>query len=176
LAKLPNLPIITLRPTAVYGPRDKDIFIILKQFAKGFEPYIGRVEQRLSFIYVRDLARITVNTLSCDWSNRTYNLSDGNAYHRYALADFTKQLLNKKTFKIHFPLKLIKALTRILEKVYTYSSKTPTLNAEKLNELNAPNWICDISSAIRELDFKAEYNLKQGLAESYAWYKENKWL
>jgi nucleoside-diphosphate-sugar epimerase len=58
-----KLPMIILRPTAVYGSRDKDIFIILKTFNSGFEPYIGRGAQQLSFVYVKDLAAVSVNAL-----------------------------------------------------------------------------------------------------------------
>ncbi len=58
-----DLPLIVLRPTAVYGPRDRDIFILLKTLTHGVEPYIGRQDQKLSFIYVKDLAAITVQAL-----------------------------------------------------------------------------------------------------------------
>jgi nucleoside-diphosphate-sugar epimerase len=37
-----KLPLVVLRPTAVYGSRDKEIFVILKTFNSGFEPYIGK--------------------------------------------------------------------------------------------------------------------------------------
>jgi UDP-glucose 4-epimerase len=176
LATLTQLPLITLRPTAVYGPRDKDIFIILKQFSKGFEPYIGNIEQHLSFVYVRDLANITVKALFAPGNHKTYNVSDGKIYNRYALANYTKQILNKKTFKIHLPVVLIKALAGLLEKVYAYSSKTPALNIEKLSELNAANWICDIQNVTKDLNYLPEYDLKKGLEETFAWCKKNNWL
>jgi UDP-glucose 4-epimerase len=176
LTTISNLPLVTLRPTAVYGPRDTGIYIILKQFSKGFEPYIGRIEQHLSFIYVKDLARITLSALLSPISNKTYNLSDGKTYNRYALANFSKQVLNKKTIKVHLPLLLIKALAAFLEWAYAYSSKTPALNIEKLNELNAANWICDINNVTRDLNYLPEYDLKKGLEDTFAWYKNNNWI
>ena len=60
LRKFPDVNFTILRPTAVYGPRDRDIFIFFKQLAGGIEPYIGRMEQKLSFIYVTDLAKAAV--------------------------------------------------------------------------------------------------------------------
>ncbi|HEX8357393.1 MAG TPA: NAD-dependent epimerase/dehydratase family protein, partial [Segetibacter sp.] len=100
-----NLPVVTLRPTAVYGSRDRDIFIILKTFSKGFEPYIGRNEQQLSFVYVKDLAAVTVNGLFApNASGKTYNITDGKCYSRYEMANITKNVLGRKTFKIHLPL------------------------------------------------------------------------
>lgn len=47
LAQIQNLPLITFRPTAVYGPREKDIFILIKTIKAGFELYIGKQEQEL---------------------------------------------------------------------------------------------------------------------------------
>jgi UDP-glucose 4-epimerase len=176
LKALPLLPLITLRPTAVYGPRDTGIFIILKQFSKGFEPYIGKIEQHLSFIYVKDLAKITVDALQSAVVNKTYNLSDGKVYNRYALANFTKEVLNRKTFKVHLPIGLIKTLAGFLEKIYARSGKTPALNIEKLSELNAVNWICDINNVTQDLNYLPEYDLKNGLVDTFAWYKKNNWL
>ena len=77
LSKFPEINFTILRPTAVYGPRDKDIYIFFKQLAAGIEPYIGRMEQKLSFIYVTDLAKAAVNALY-KGHQQTFNLSDGN--------------------------------------------------------------------------------------------------
>ena len=63
LKAIPGLNYTILRPTGVYGPRDKDFLIPLKQFAKGLELYIGAAPQKLSFIYVKDLAKASVNAL-----------------------------------------------------------------------------------------------------------------
>lgn len=173
---LSPLPLITLRPTAVYGPRDTGIYIILKQFSKGFEPYIGRIDQHLSFIYVVDLAKITVKALFSPIVRKTYNLTDGKTYDRYALAKFSKEVLNKKTIRLHLPLLLIKALAGFLERLYVRSSKTPALNIEKLNELNAVNWICDIKNVTQDLNYLPEYDLKKGLTDTFAWYKKHNWI
>ncbi len=176
LAALPALPLIILRPTAVYGPRDKDIFIILKKISQGLEPYIGTTQQQLSFIYVNDLAQITIKALKANVTRKSYNVSDGKIYSRYDMADFTKQILNRKTFKIHIPLFIIRVLAGFLEKIYAYSSKTPALNIEKLNELNAINWICDITNIQADLNFSPQYDLKTGLKQTFLWYQKHRWL
>jgi len=176
LTPLTSLPLLTLRPTAVYGPRDEGIFIILKTFSKGFEPYIGKQAQQLSFIYVKDLAAITVTALFSNLSQKTYNVSDGKAYDRYALANLTKKILNKKTLKIHLPVAIIKVLAGFMERIYANSPKTPALNIEKLNELTAANWICSINKIQCDLNYLPKYDLESGLTESLQWYKQNQLL
>jgi len=170
-----NFPLTILRPTAVYGPREKDILIILQTIAKGIEPYIGKVAQQLSFVYVKDLAQAVINAL-LSTQNGTYNITDGNCYNRYELANITKDVLGKKTFKFHLPYNMVKVIALLLEKTYAFTNKTPALNIEKLNELTAINWCCNINKAKDELMFNPNYNLQRGLKESLDWYQQNKWL
>ncbi len=172
-----DLPLIVLRPTAVYGSRDKDIFIILKTFSRGLEPYIGKKVQQLSFVYAKDLALASVNALSTEHdANGTYNITDGNCYTRYEMANITKNVLGRKTIKFHLPMTVVKGLAVLLEKTYGILDKTPALNVEKLNELTAANWCCSIEKAQRNLNYNPAYNLQQGLKEALEWYKQNQWF
>ncbi len=86
LQELPLLPLIVLRPTAVYGPRERDILIVLRAISRGIEAYIGRVEQQLSFVYVKDLASVAINALFSEVSAVAFNISDGRSYGQYELA------------------------------------------------------------------------------------------
>ncbi|MXV16244.1 NAD-dependent epimerase/dehydratase family protein [Hufsiella ginkgonis] len=177
LAEIPGLPLTVIRPTAVYGPRERDLFILINTIANGFEPYIGRNKQQLSFVYVKDLAEIVVNTLTKTVNaGNAYNISDGAAYDKYRFGEITRKLLDKRTVKFHIPLVLVKGLAFFMEKAYTFSSAPPVLNQEKMHELTAENWVCSIAEAKEDLDFVPKYNLESGLEETIKWYRENKWL
>jgi UDP-glucose 4-epimerase len=175
IKKIDGLNYTILRPTAVYGPRDKDIFIFLKQVAKGVEPYIGRIQQKLSFIYVSDLAKASILALWTGDKN-SYNLADGKFYNRYELANITRKILNVKTIKFHIPVKFVKMIAFISEKVSSLSNKAPVINMEKLNELKAVNWSCSIEKAKHDLSFYPAHDLQAGLTEAFSWYKSNNWL
>ncbi|GAB3936478.1 NAD-dependent epimerase/dehydratase family protein [Mucilaginibacter myungsuensis] len=170
-----GLNCIILRPTAVYGPRDKDIFIALKQFSKGFEPYIGRTEQKMSFIYVTDLAKAAVRALY-NGKNQAYNLSDGNFYDRYQLANITTGILRVKTYKVHLPVKFIKIVAGLADIFGSLRKQAPVLSREKLHELTAVNWYCAIDEAKHDLGFYPQHDLNSGLNETISWYKANGWL
>lgn len=176
LKEIKDLPYVTLRPTAVYGPREKDIFILLKTIKRGFDPYISRQLQRLSFVYVKDLAKVAVQALRAAQNRVSYNLSDGKSYDRYALADITKQILGRKTFRFHIPLGAVKLLAGILEVVHAKSNTVPALNREKLSELTAENWNCSIAQIQKDLGYDPEYDLEKGLLQTLQWYKKYKWL
>jgi nucleoside-diphosphate-sugar epimerase len=175
LKTIDGLNYTILRPTAVYGPRDTGIFIFFKQLAKGIEPYIGNKQQKLSFIYVKDVAKAAIKALY-GGNNKTFNLSDGNFYNRYELGTITKEVLNLKTIKFHLPVNFVKIIAVVSEKISSLSNKAAILNIEKLDELMAVNWSCDVEKAQSELGFYPTYNLQSGLTETLNWYKANKWL
>lgn len=170
-----KIPLTILRPTAIYGPRDKDIFIIIKTINRGFDPYIGKFLQQLSFVHARDVADVAIQALS---ANKTgiYNISDGNNYSRYQFADIARKILKKNPIRIHIPMPLIKVLVYFLETTNGWINKPTVINREKLHELAAKNWICDISKAKAELDFSPKFNLETGLKDSIQWYQSNKLL
>jgi len=176
LSALDSLPSIVLRPTAVYGPRDRDIFIILKTIAQGLEPYIGRKPQQLSFIYVKDLAAVSIGALLSSVVKGSYNVSDGGSYDRYELANITKEILHKKTLKVHIPMGMVKAMAFVQETLGRMQGSMPALNQDKLAELTAANWSCSIDSIRKDLGFSPRYTLAQGLDETLQWYKANRWL
>ena len=175
LKTIHHLKYTVLRPTAVYGPRDTGIYLAFKQFAKGIEPYIGTGKQKLSFIYVKDLATASIKALYTG-HQKGYNLSDGNFYDRFELADITKSVLGVKTFKFHLSVKFVKFITTVSEFICSLRNQTPILNTEKLNELTAVNWFCNIDDARHELGFYPSYNLKAGVTETISWYKAHNWL
>ncbi|MFD2287036.1 NAD-dependent epimerase/dehydratase family protein [Pedobacter petrophilus] len=176
LSQILNLPLIVFRPTAVYGPREKDIFILIKGINSGFELHAGKQEQQLSFIYVTDLAKVMIEALASDVVNKTYNLSDGNVYSKFSLAAYVRKALNKKPVVLEVPMPIIRGLAWTLEKTLGFFDKVPALNIDKVNEITAANWICDIDKVQKDLGFVPQYQLETGLNETIAWYKENKWL
>ena len=176
LQEIKDLPLVVIRPTAVYGPREKDILILFKTINKGLEPYIGKFIQQLSFIYVKDLARIVINALGKEIKNKSYNVSDGHVYNRYALADFAKKVLQKKTVKFHLPVSTVSGLASLMDLLYKNSRETPALNSEKMAELTAVNWACSIKNIKHDLDYTPRFDLEQGIEETLIWYKNNHWL
>ena len=171
-----DIPVTILRPTAIYGPREKDIFIITQYLNKRFEPYIGRAAQKLSFVYSKDVAELAVKILRLKNVNGAYNITDGNEYSRYDYADIVKNILGKKSLKMHLPVLMIKGILFAAERMSRAMNKVPAVSNEKLGELMAENWICDIDKARHDLNFTPAYDLQKGLKESIEWYRMNKWL
>ncbi|RZM23204.1 MAG: hypothetical protein EOO88_26945 [Pedobacter sp.] len=84
--------------------------------------------------------------------------------------------MNKKTLKFHLPIGIVATMAAFMELVYKNSTATPTLNKEKMAELTAVNWACNIEQAKQDLGYDPQFDLEKGLLETVSWYKTNKWL
>lgn len=175
--KFSDKPITIFRPTAVYGPKEKDLFILFDTLNKGIDPYIGKEPQKLSFVYVKDLVKVLVQGCVTEQVGlQFYNISDGQVYSRFAMADIFKDTFSRKPIRLFIPFFVVSTMAKISEFLYKSSKQTPTLYPERLGELTAANWACDISKAENFLGYKPSYDLTKGLKESLLWYKENNWL
>ena len=166
-----------IRPTAVYGPREKDLFTVYDLINKGIEMTVGMTDQKLTFIYVKDLVRVILDSTLDSRKNVAYFVSDLEIYSSTLYNELIRKALGRKRgFKLRLPIPLVKTLGFIVEKAGKLTGSYPALNIEKVNELEAKSWNCDTSNLVTELNFKPKYRLEEGLQESIAWYKEHNWL
>lgn len=170
-------PYIILRPTGVYGPREKDYFLMIKTIASGFDFEVGYQKQYLSFIYVKDLVKAAYMSADSKLTNKTYFVADGKSYIGADFRMIVQSLLSKKRLiAIKLPLIFIKLVAMLSEKWANLTGNMSTLNRDKYKIIKQRNWNCDITPIQNDLGFSADYDLEKGLTESIQWYKQQKWI
>ena len=177
LAHIPDLNYIILRPTGVYGPREKDYFLMAKSIIQRVDFSVGYKPQTITFIYVRDLVEAAYLALSHGESGRAYFITDG---HNYSSRDFSnllqKELNIRGVLHIKAPIWFLKLVCCINGGLANLFGKTTTLNMDKFNILKQRNWQCDIRPAEQELGYRPQYPLERGVKETVNWYIQNGWL
>jgi len=172
-----GFPYIILRPTGVYGPRDKDYFLMLKSIKKGLELAAGYEPQMLTFIYAKDLAKAAFLAAESVFTQKTYTVSDGNTYSDETYTQLAKNELGKRhVLKLRVPLILLKTVSIAAELFSKISKKPSTLNRDKYKIMKRRDWTCDTTPLMQELGFQAEYDLEHGIRECVAWYTNHGWL
>lgn len=171
-----EIPWLIFRPTIVYGPGEKDLFQIFKMVNNRLNVQPGLNPSKLTFIYVRDLASLLVNSVTSQHSHKAYFVTDGRTYLGDALAGFISEALGKRTFRLRVPIPVVSLLAKISEVIAGRTGKYPILNQDKVNEIKARNWACDTRDLVADFDFNPAYDLPAGVRETIQWYKENRWL
>jgi nucleoside-diphosphate-sugar epimerase len=171
IRSLNNFPYIILRPTGVYGPREKDYYLAFKTIKNRLEPYLATKKQHLTFLHVLDFARLSFDALESGIKNKSYFVTDLNYYTAMEFNAIIKKLLNKKTITVVFPKWFVKPFLFLNEKISCLFGKPTTLNSDKYNELIAKNWLCNSNGIVDDFAFSPEFNLENGVKQTIQWFK-----
>jgi nucleoside-diphosphate-sugar epimerase len=166
-----RLQSVILRFPAVYGPRDRDILMLLRCVQRGLMPVLG---DAFSAVHVRDAARSALLAAEKDVaSGSVYYVADGSSYRFADMATLFEKLMGRKPLLIKLPAWLVRTAGWFSESL---SREGSVFNADKARELTQQCWVCAPDKARAELGFEAEYDLERGMRETIAWYRENGWL
>ena len=170
-------PFVILRPTGVYGPRERDYFMMAKSIKAHTDFAVGFKQQDITFVYVTDVVQAIFLALEKGKTGRKYFLSDGEVYQSTTFSDLIrKELGNPWWIRITAPIWLLRVITFCGEYIGHLTGKVTALNNDKYYIMRQRNWRCDISPAQKELGYQPQVKLEEGVKRSIKWYKENGWL
>jgi nucleoside-diphosphate-sugar epimerase len=171
------LPYVILRPTGVYGPRERDYFMMVKSIKAHTDFAVGFKQQDITFVYVTDVVQAIFLALEKGETGRCYFLSDGEVYQSSTFSNLIrKELGNPWWIRITAPLWLLRVITFCGEYIGHLTGKVTALNNDKYHIMKQRNWRCDISPARQELGYDPQVKLEEGVHKSIEWYKKNNWL
>lgn len=170
-------PVVILRPTAVYGPRDTDVFELFRWASKGFLLDIKGGERFMNWCYVEDVAEALLlaeerplpsGTIYFVAENRDYSTSE---FHR-----IIQKTGNVKARTVKVPYWMGYAIGAASEAAGFLRGRATIINRQKVREGGAKYWTCDLGPIQAELGFRSRYSLEAGLEKTWKWYRENGWI
>jgi len=172
-----DIPVVMLRPAAIYGPRDVEILDAFKSIQRGLFPVIAGGRSKTIWIYASDCADACLQAIDKDVpSGSTYFVDDGCGAidMRQMFSDF-ERALGKKALRAPLPLPLLMTVARGVEVFGRLTNRPVMLTREKANML-VQDWICSSEATRRELGWKPKVPWSDGVPKAVAWYRENGWL
>ncbi len=162
-----RLPFTILRPTGVYGPREKDYMLMADSIRKGLDTAVGYKQQDLTFVFVKDVVQAVFKSMkSPNTIGNAYFLSDGEVYSSRDFCDLIIGEMGKKhVLRITFPLWVLRLVCAVSDAWMHVSGKLSTLNNDHYNILKQRNWRCDITPAQRDFGYAPEWKLPEGVRE-----------
>jgi nucleoside-diphosphate-sugar epimerase len=177
LKSVEGFPYTIFRCTGVYGPHERDYYLMIKSIKRGFDFSVGYRKQMLTFIYVKDLVVGVMDALERGPLYKAYFISEDRAYTQQEFRQIVCEELGKKhVLPVTCPLWVVKRVCSVAEWIGKVTLKASTLNRDKFKILKQRNWQCDTSEARRDFDFNPRYSLREGIREAIAWYREAGWL
>lgn len=177
LADVEDLDYIILRPTGVYGPRERDYFLMADSIRKHIDFAVGFTPQAITFIYVLDLVEACFLALTRGECGRAYLLSDGATYDSRAFSDLLQREMGvRNVLHITAPVCFLQIVCQLNTWLSKLTGKMSALNMDKFHILRQRNWKCDIEPARKELGYTPQWTLARGVEAAVDWYKKEGWL
>jgi nucleoside-diphosphate-sugar epimerase len=173
-----ELPIVTIRPPMIYGPRDTESFAFFQSISRRFLPYLGSGENTLSVVYATDAASACIQAITADVpSGNRYFVDDGMVYvWKDMLSDIEDALGKKALVRFSIPFSVFRAAAFASETFGKIAGKAMMLTLDKVNELSAPHWVCDSTDTRRDLGWTPQVKWREGTRLAVEWYRANGWL
>lgn len=172
-----EIPYIIFRPTGIYGPRDRDYYLMFESIAKGFDFSVGFRKQMLTFIYAEDLAQAVYDALAQAPVRQIYCISEPRAYSQREFRKLAMEAMGRRNvIPVRLPLWAVRAVSAVAEKIGVARQKPSTLNSDKYKIMKQRNWNVDTSKAELDFGFRATTSLAEGIRKTVAWYRKEKWL
>jgi nucleoside-diphosphate-sugar epimerase len=161
-----GIPWTILRPSAVYGPGDRDFLLVFKLLKLRIALRLGGI---ISLIYIDDLIEAILKAYKSSNSlGEIFFIAHPESCEVRTFVEEATELLIRSKPVVYLPgkpLKLALLLKPILKK------KNAALTEDKLRELFAKNWVCSTEKASTLLDFTAKTPLTTGLQKTISWYR-----
>ncbi|SRR5579884_929643 len=169
-------PVTIVRPPVVYGPRDRDTLLFFRVARYGLVPRLA-VIRALSIVHVADLVRgIRRAAETPAAANRVYFLANEQPVSLPELAEPIARALGARPIPVPVPVTSLFAVAALAELLARLTGRITPITRNKVREATQREWVCDPSRAARELGWRAEIPLLDGLRETAAWYRQAGWL
>ena len=166
-----------VRPPVVYGPRDTDVYQMIRAVARGWMLRIGRAERPFSLIYVQDLVDGILAAANSEGAGgRVFYVAHPAPASWDKFGAAAARLMGRSARTLAIPEKAAYAVGLCAEWWNRLSGKPGILSRDKVAEACCAGWVCDTSRACRELRFCASTGLEDGLRRTIEWYREAGWL
>ncbi|QHA87942.1 NAD-dependent epimerase/dehydratase family protein [Serratia rhizosphaerae] len=168
LATASDIALGIFRPTAVYGPGDKELKPLFNGLLRGVLPRLGAPEAKLSFLHVSDLVRAVSQWLLAQPAQpNIYELCDGVAggYNWLRLREIGAAVRQGPVRLVGIPLPL---LTFIADAGTLWSRLTkqePMLTRSKIRELTHRDWSASNQRLSQHINWFPQVSLERALRE-----------
>jgi nucleoside-diphosphate-sugar epimerase len=173
-----KIPVTVLRPPAIYGPRDVEMFAFFQMVSYGVAIKMGGGFDAMSIVFGEDCADACIAAIEKDVpSGSVYFVHDGEPRSFDAMADAIAKALDLETWgRPTVPIPVLRVAARFSEAFGKAANKAMMFTQDKVNELAIKDFELDLTPTRDELGWTAKVSFPDGAKRTAKWYRDNRWL
>lgn len=164
-----------MRPPAIYGPRDTDVFEFFKMAARGIVALPGG-ERWLTVAWVGDVVRSIVAAACCPAGGTTYHLGETTPVTLDALIATLCAAGDVRAKIVRLPPAMVSGAGMVGSALQRLGWKRLPLTSDKTRELLARHWTARTSDSLEALGVGGVMSFGDGARSTWSWYRQSGWL
>lgn len=177
LVRAAGLPIVIVRPSSVYGPRDRDFLEVFRQLRRPVALQASPAWHRLSLVHVQDVVSVLRVLATRDEAlGRTFFVEDGAPVTWAGVYDEVSSVLRRSPRRLTVPAAMLRLAAIGSEGVARMRGVDPLLTRAKLDLARHPYWLCDATGLRETFNWRPSIVREDGWARTYEWYREARWI
>jgi nucleoside-diphosphate-sugar epimerase len=176
LVKASGLDWTIVRPPAIYGPRDREMFELFRM-ARWRVLAMPPKQGRASLVHVDDLARLLLALVPHHRStfHKVFEPDDGRpgGWSHYELARAIGWAVRARPWVLHLSQRMLGWVAMADAKLRKDKAK---LTPDRVGYMCHPDWVVRERMRVPRAIWQARIETRQGLEATAAWYREQGWL
>ena len=172
------LPWAIVRPTAVYGPGDRDFLSIFAMAKRGVAVFPGIRNAAINAIYIGDLIPgLVAAGTSPAAVGKTWFLGDDTVHPWKEIYSVIAEVVGQeRKVELAIPRGLLGMAGAVGDVVGAVTGRPSIVNSSKATLATPRYWLCSSARARQELGFQPRTSLREGMRMTYDWYLRHRWL
>ncbi len=171
-----RMNVAIIRPPAIYGPGDIEMFSFFQILDNRIRPYLGNWNRRIQLVHVDDLCygvRLALKAKTN--SGAIYFIAESQSYKYCEIVDHLRKAVGRAALPLYIPGLTLKILAFFSENIMKALGRSPMFTIEKACEI-LENWEVSVEKAERELGYKSQIPFSEGARQTFYWYRDQGWL
>ncbi len=172
-----RLPVTIVRPSSVYGEREKDLSQTYPIVESHIHPKLGLLSKYLVMVYVGDVVDGIIGAAeSPATAGQTYFLNHPQVLSATEVIKTIAQAMGKPWgLLVPVPLLALKLTAPFAEFVYHYGRDRAKMTRDKAREVSQRFWVASPAKAQRDFGWQASHTLLEGMRRTIPAYRAERY-
>ncbi|GGD68820.1 NAD-dependent epimerase/dehydratase family protein [Croceicoccus mobilis] len=166
---------VAVRPPAIYGPRDTEMFEIFRAAKAGIVPLPPR--GRASLIHAQDLARLLLTlAVAADAPRGVVYEADDNRLNGWSHAEMARLIgdaVGRKVYPLHMPKSVLELAAKGDRLIRGGKAK---LTPDRVSYMTHPDWVSRAEMRPPASLWQPQIPSPEGMKQTADWYRAEGWL
>ncbi|MEZ6007140.1 MAG: NAD-dependent epimerase/dehydratase family protein [Planctomycetota bacterium] len=166
------LPWVTVRPTAVYGPGDRDFLTLFRAVERGLALLPGGRGSVYSLVHADDVVEALLAVTDMPQARgRTYTVAHPELLTMEAIIEAAEAAVGRRARRLPVPASVLRLVGSVADLGTQLTGRASLLGSQRVVEVAARHWVCSADALAADTAWRPVHDVRSGFAQTVEAYR-----